>query len=58
MAMTVYKSKCTGCGQCADVCPKGAISLNENQKPEINHEICTACGECENNCPSNALIYQ
>ncbi len=58
MAMTVYKSRCTGCGECTDVCPRGAISLNEKKKADINKEKCTVCGECGNRCPADAIIYQ
>ena len=40
-----YESKCTGCGACANVCPKGAIHFVERRGyfrfPEIDETLCT-----------------
>jgi Pyruvate/2-oxoacid:ferredoxin oxidoreductase delta subunit len=27
--------KCTGCGICASVCPKGSIAVNDEKNPNI-----------------------
>lgn len=44
------KADCCGCGACAAVCPKHAISLvpDENgfQYPEIDEAACISCGKC------------
>ncbi len=39
--MMFYKSKCTGCGKCKEVCP-------------YNLEKCDFCGKCELYCPHDA----
>lgn len=44
------KEKCVGCGACAKVCPRGAITMVEN-KPVLDSELCTLCGKCEVYCP-------
>ena len=46
---------CIGLGTCASVCPFGAISMGENELPEINYDICTGCMICVNNCPQKVL---
>lgn len=37
---------CTGCGQCLDICPWGALSLREGTV-QVDRERCDACGACE-----------
>ena len=50
-------NNCTGCGACATVCPKNAITLVKNKKgffyPVILNEKCIRCGKCKNVCPEN-----
>jgi Uncharacterized Fe-S center protein len=53
MKATVDKEKCLGCGQCVDVCPVGAIKL-EDGKAVISDE-CLECGACESTCPVGAI---
>lgn len=48
------KKKCCGCGACMNVCPKNAISMQEDEYgfiyPQINQEICVECGACKKVC--------
>lgn len=58
---------CTGCSQCADVCPYGAITYvdKEFRMPdrttkvrrvaEVNPAVCQGCGACTVTCPSGAM---
>ncbi len=58
---------CNGCGQCANVCPYGAITYTnkhvrgENGKfvlrrvAEVNPATCQGCGACTVTCPSKAM---
>ena len=44
LVVQIDKEKCTGCGECVNVCSK------------INHpERCTGCGKCMKACPSDAI---
>ncbi len=54
MEIKVNKEKCTGCRICVDVCPAGAIEINEEGKANIN-ENCTFCRLCVKECPENAI---
>lgn len=51
------EEKCTGCGMCAGLCKKKAISMKKNQEgfyyPVVNSELCVNCGSCIKQCPPN-----
>jgi pyruvate formate lyase activating enzyme len=47
------KEKCTGCGQCAAVCPEKAVEILEG-KAVTDRSVCTACGLCVEGCPAEA----
>ncbi len=50
-------SRCTGCGLCYDICPKGAIKP-ENGLATLDFAKCNLCGQCFTVCPAGALyIY-
>jgi len=60
---------CNGCGQCANVCPYGAISyedklvfdhgIRENRRVAVvNNALCQGCGACTVTCPSGAMDLQ
>ncbi len=53
MELILDKNKCTGCGQCVEVCPFGAIELKDGL-PVANDE-CRLCGVCVRKCPEGAL---
>lgn len=45
---------CTGCGACEQICPVGAIKLQENNEgflyPAIDENLCINCNKCEKVC--------
>ena len=46
---------CTGCGQCVDECPAGAIS---RENPRItDFDLCISCGRCMKICPNGGRSY-
>lgn len=53
---------CTGCTSCVNACPKGAISMIENEQgfkePKIDSSRCIDCGLCKKVCPLNKEIYR
>lgn len=48
---------CRGCiaHRCEDVCKRGAISFDKNQKAIIDKEKCVECGQCAKVCPYSAI---
>lgn len=56
--MKICKSeKCTGCGVCADACPKKCISIKYDEKgfykSYIDESLCVSCNRCKDVCPAN-----
>ena len=58
--------KCTGCGNCADICPNEAIKMIEvpgaeqkpgekNERPQLDYGRCCFCGLCVDICPPGSL---
>ncbi len=54
MIPIVNKDLCTGCGNCVEICPPGAISL-KNDHVFIEDELCEECGFCAAECPVEAI---
>ena len=50
----VDSEKCAGCGICVDVCPTGAIEVD--QQAVVNDEACTGCAACVSECPNEAIV--
>ncbi len=61
--------KCTGCSNCADICPNKAIEMikideltsrpeegMKNERPQIDYGRCCFCGLCVDVCPPGSLI--
>lgn len=48
---------CRGClaHRCEDVCKRGAITFDENQKAHIDKTKCVECGMCAKVCPYSAI---
>ncbi|MCK4466924.1 MAG: 4Fe-4S binding protein [Desulfobacterales bacterium] len=49
----VDSESCVGCGTCVDVCPTGAISVEEIAR--VDPKRCIGCGCCVDQCPQGAL---
>lgn len=53
------KEHCFGCEACHQICPKNAISMNEDEEgfryPVIDENLCVNCGLCKNICPYSSM---
>lgn len=52
--MWVDLDRCSGCGECLEVCPVEAIAL-VGGKAAIDQETCLLCGACQAACPQEAI---
>ena len=53
-AQTIFtRHTCTHCGLCAQVCPSGAVSRNEQGQVVSNPDRCIGCKYCLQACPFN-----
>lgn len=52
------KAECTGCGACASICPKNAITMQPDAEgfcyPVVDPALCISCDLCEKRCPVGA----
>ncbi|MGE5638242.1 MAG: 4Fe-4S dicluster domain-containing protein [Chloroflexota bacterium] len=51
--LSIDQSKCSeGCKDCIDVCPiTGTLTLDGNNKVQVNEAFCNYCGACKAVCP-------
>jgi len=49
-------SVCTGCGQCASICPAEAIAISDEHST-FDYDRCIRCFCCQEICPENAITF-
>lgn len=54
--LVVNPAKCTGCGKCAQVCPKGVNAVPPGEKVKVDFAACTRCGACVKLCPAGTRM--
>lgn len=50
----IVTDKCTGCGDCERICPKGAVTLAD-EGARLDYSKCIRCFCCHEVCPENAI---
>ncbi len=54
----VDADKCTGCGECVDVCPVEVYEIQEGKSAVINEEECLGCESCVEVCETSAVSVE
>ncbi len=53
MAVIINEDDCTACGACSEVCPVGAINVED--VAHVDNDECVECGACVDECPNGAI---
>jgi uncharacterized protein len=56
IGITIDTSKCTGCGKCKAICPKGLPDIIEGKAHNTSKE-CMRCPMCIGECPMDAISF-
>jgi len=56
MLPIVNEASCVACGVCVEVCPRGAITIEEGVS-HINRELCAGCGDCMMRCTTSSISF-
>ena len=51
----IDRDRCTGCGDCVDVCHANALAIRELKAVIVSPDYCDYCTECEAVCPVSAI---
>jgi len=54
-SLKLSSHKCTGCGMCVEVCPRGVLEMDEGDAVAVDRDSCMECGACMNNCAFDAI---
>ncbi len=53
--VNIDKEKCTGCGECVDICPASVLELVNEKSEATKVEECLGCESCVETCPESAI---
>ena len=51
----VDHEKCTGCGECVEICPVEVYELQDEKSVPVLAEECTGCESCIEVCEQEAI---
>ncbi|MBW1695764.1 MAG: 4Fe-4S binding protein [Deltaproteobacteria bacterium] len=51
----VDPEKCTGCGECVEICPEEVYELEDEKSVPVNVEQCEGCESCLEVCEQDAI---
>ncbi len=54
----VNTDKCSGDGECVDICPVEVYELQDGKAVPVNAEECLGCDSCVEVCPSDAITVE
>jgi uncharacterized protein (DUF362 family) len=53
----IITDKCTACGDCENICPKGAVKV-QGSTAEVTYSKCIRCYCCHEVCPEDAIMLR
>ncbi len=56
--VVVDNDKCTGCGECVDICPVEVYELKDAKSSVVNEEECLGCESCVEVCEFDAITVE
>jgi len=58
VTLKLDESSCSGCGNCAIVCPQRVFFCDEKIAFIVCRDACMECGACAINCPTKAITVE
>lgn len=58
MPLKIDKAKCTGCGECVNICPSLALEVVEKKAVLKRPQDCLECRACEVVCERKAIAFE
>jgi adenylylsulfate reductase subunit B len=55
LTIEIDSLNCSGCGNCAEICPGGLISLVDGKAAILRPEDCWGCAACLKECPDSLV---
>ena len=53
--VVIDKEKCTGCGECVDICPAEVLEVVDGKSEATKIEECLGCESCVETCPEGII---
>jgi len=55
MYPVVDQEKCSGCGNCVEICPSEVYQMEEGKSNPVHPEECIECWACVTQCPAESI---
>jgi len=56
--VTVDTDKCTGCGECVDICPVSVFEMTDGKSEVVAADECLGCESCTGVCEFDAIVVE